>query len=261
MTNSSLLRLLADCRQRLDGKGFNVWGITTIEEFNAIQCRGSRLNAERAGSLSAVVVGSGGRALWQHLQGNGRSIGEPRRGYHPIDDFSERALLTEVENFRRLGYEACALFPFDKKPVNFVKLAESAGIGVLSPVVPFLLHPVYGPWISLRGAILLEARIPSNDALADFEPCSGCDSPCLSACPASVYGKGGEVRLDRCADHRSANGCVGGCEVRRACPIGKEHRFDASEEAFRHSYSLPMLRRWFGRGIWRFVPARMRRML
>lgn len=259
MGNKSLLKQLSACRKRLNARGFNLWGITRIEEHDAVQCRGMRLGDLREGSASAVVIGSGGRDLWTTLSQAEGFDAAPKRGYHPIDAYSERVLLEEAEHFRSLGYEVCALFPFTNGPVNFLKLAESAGVGVISPVIPFLLHPEFGPWISLRGALIFNRQIPSNGALDDFEPCSSCAAPCVSACPVETYGQGGEVHLDRCADHRDAGSCDTGCEVRRACPIGAEHRYGATEEAFRHAYSLPVLRRWFGLRWWKLVPARLRR--
>ena len=70
---------------------------------------------------------------------------------------------------------------------------------------------------------------------------------------------GGEAHLDRCAGHRHSGGCATGCDVRRVCPVGSEHRYGVEEETFRHSYSLATLRRWYGLGMWRFVPRRLRR--
>lgn len=258
MGKKSLLALLNESRKRLHACGFNLWGITAITDFDSFQCRDGRF--DEAGAGSAVVIGSGGRALWEHMEEQGHLNGQSaQRGYDPIDTYSELVLLREIEHFRRHGHEACAIFPFDRNPVNFTKLAEAAGIGVISPVIPFLLHPAYGPWISLRGALIFDVEIPSHGDLQDFGPCSECAAPCLDACPVAVYGRDGETHLDRCAGHRHAGGCSSGCDVRRACPVGSEHRYGSDEERFRHAYSLPLLERHYGLGWWRFLPSRIRR--
>ena len=92
-----------------------------------------------------------------------------------------------------------------------------------------------------------------------FQPCLTCHRPCLESCPAHVYdGKGG-ADLQTCALHRHAGNCETGCEVRRACPVGAEHRFGPEEERHRHAYSLFTMRKHFGLGAWKFVPRGFRR--
>ncbi len=71
-------------------------------------------------------------------------------------------------------------------------------------------------------------------------------------------GKGG-TNLRACASHRHGGGCVSGCDVRRACPVGAQHRYDPDEESFRHAYSLFAMRKHFGLGLWKLVPAAWRR--
>jgi hypothetical protein len=46
--------------------------------------------------------------------------------------------------------------------------------------------------------------------------------------------------------------------VRRACPVGTEHRYATDEEAHRQAHSLFAMRKWYGLGIWRFVPRFLR---
>ena len=258
MTQKTLLQMLADARRRLHAKGFNLWGVTSTDSFDASQCRGSRVSDQSENCCSIVVIGSGGRGLWDKLERLGRV---PSNGVaHPIDDFSREMIEAEAELLREAGHSVCTLFPFDRRPVNFLRLAEAAGIGRISPVVPFLLSPEYGPWLSLRGALILDAKLPATVEL-DFDPCGDCAAPCLTACPVDTYGESGEVRLGNCATHRDRGGCETGCDVRRACPVGSEHRYSEEEEGFRHAASLPSLRRWFGLGLWKMVPARIRRAL
>ena len=152
--------------------------------------------------------------------------------------------------------------PTDRRPLNFVQLAEMAGLGTISPVIGLLLHPEFGPWVSLRAALLVRGTpfVPADadGQSLDFAPCLSCAKPCLRACPVGVYDGLGGVALERCAAHRHAGGCDGGCEVRRACPVGARHRYGPVEEAFRHAYSLYSMRRHFGLGPWRLVPPPLR---
>jgi hypothetical protein len=257
MTNTALDSLLDQMRARLRAQGINLWGVARIEDFDGWQSRAGRLSACSSTCRSAIVIGTGGRDHWRHLV---EEQGQPGTGgANPLDRYSEHSLSREVDLLAEHGYRAKAVFPFAKRPVNFLRLAEIAGIGKLSPVVPFLLHPRYGPWISLRGALLLEEELEPTKELEDFTPCHFCHAPCLDACPVDTYGPHGHLDLRACGEHRQAGGCNGGCEVRRACPVGSAERYSSDEERFRHRDSLPILRRHFGLGFWKWLPARMRR--
>ncbi len=250
------------CRNFLQERGFNLWGIARASHFDASQCRESRLKVQAEGAgepKSVVVVGAGGRGLWDRLfEGKGLSSSRAK-GKHPIDSWSRHHLEEAAELLRREGLSVCTIFPFGKKPIDFLELAEDAGLGIVSPVVPFFLHPEYGPWVSLRGALVLSEVLEPTGPLTSFHPCSGCPAPCLEVCPVDTYLPHFPPNLAACAIHRDGGGCQGGCEVRRACPLGREHRYGPEEEAFRHSFSLKTLRRWFGLGAWKFLPEEVRR--
>jgi hypothetical protein len=265
-TSEDLLDLLADSRHRLTAVGFNLWGITRIDDFDGAECRGCRLGDLDDGSVSAVVVGSGGRHLWERMQAQGllpaaSGSGSWRRQCRqPIDAHARRMLDEEAALLRARGHEVCTVFPFDRGSLSFQKLAEASGLGVISPVVGFLLHPAYGPWVSLHGALVFKTPLPPTGELRDFAPCTGCPAPCLGPCPVSVYeGPNAPAHLDRCARHRDAGNCVTGCEVRRACPVGAEHRHGPMQESERQAAELHYLRRQHGIGLWKLVPARWRR--
>ena len=257
-----LEQTLDRCRVFLQEKGFNLWGIAQASHFDASQCREGRLSAHSGDGeapKSVVVVGAGGRGLWETLfDGVGLDLLK-ERGPHPIDGWSQRFIEKAASMLREEGLSVCTLYPFGRSPVDFLGLAEEAGLGIVSPVVPFFLHPQYGPWVSLRGALILSVPLAPTGPLRDYEPCSGCSCPCLQACPVGTYVPHLEPNLAACATHRNGGGCQGGCEVRRACPLGREHRYGPEEEAFRHSFSLKSLRRWFGLGLWKFVPEEVRR--
>ncbi len=148
MTTEKLDSLLIQMRSRLADQGINLWGVARMEDFDGWQSRQARLSTCSSDCKSAIVIGTGGREYWSHLV---EQKGQPSlQTANPLDRFSESALQREVGFLGNHGIRAKALFPFAKKPVDFLRLAELAGLGKLSPVVPFLLHPSYGPWISLR---------------------------------------------------------------------------------------------------------------
>jgi hypothetical protein len=126
-----------------------------------------------------------------------------------------------------------------------------------------LLYFEYGPWVALRTAILCAGQpfgAVADASIADrFQPCCSCSKPCVPACPATVHDGAGRQDLARCATHRHAGNCQSGCFSRRACPIGAEHRDGDGEHAHRHAFQLVTLQKWFGLGVWKFVPRFLRR--
>ncbi|MGA1524132.1 MAG: hypothetical protein ACO4CZ_09200 [Planctomycetota bacterium] len=250
--------LTAECTSR----GMNLVGAVDAAAFDATQPCGRRAGERLAGCDTIVLLGAGGRAAWEAVQARqGGSIGPARPGYHPIDAWSLDVAEQAAEQLRTLGCEVAVVPPDEQRPMNFRQLAEQVGFGTVSPVIGHLLHPEFGPWLSLRPALLVRGRPfgPRPPApLGDFAPCGGCPQPCRAACPSGTYRQPGSPDLLACAEHRLEGGCGTGCDTLRACPLGAEHRYGPEEEAFRHAYSLFRTRRWLGTGLWRFVPRRFR---
>ncbi len=242
--------------------GMNLVGAVTAEEYDASQPCGRRATERMPNCGTILLLGSGGRAAWDAIRADeGGEIHPPRRGYDPIDRWSERVAREVVKWLGGQGVRG-RLHRADARPfLNFRQLAEMAGLGVISPVIGHLLHPEFGPWVSLRIAVLLEGR-PFGDRpgqpLHDFYPCCTCHKPCVSACPSEAYDGAGRVDVLACADWRVKGGCATGCQTLGACPVGAQHRYGAAEESFRHRYSLFAIQKWQGVGFWRLVPRVLR---
>lgn len=257
MRSATLPRAFADSRERLAARGLNLWGVAQLEDFDPALCRGAKVGERNHDATSVIVIGTGGSALWEHLVATGET--DPRRP-GAVDDWTRRVLEEEVARLQAEGHRASAIFPFDRNPTCFVQMAEAAGLAVMSPVVSMLLHPRFGPWVDLRGALVVEEALPSTGEL-QYDPCADCDAPCLSACPVDTYPAVGRVELGRCATRRHAGGCAAGCEVRRVCPCGQDERYVPDAERAMQARVLPILRRTYGLGIWRLVPSLIRRRL
>lgn len=251
--------LLDDVRRDAARHGFNLVGSVAAESFDRSQPRGRRAAELWPACRSILVIGSGGGALWQAVW-NGRPRRRPSPGFHPIDDHTASYVEGLLRTLRRRDVQACAVYPDDRPTLGFVPLGEMAGLGTVSPVIGQLLHPEYGPWVSLRAAVLVDEEIgtSADERLVGFQPCTHCSRPCVRACPRQVYDGRGGADLVRCGEHRHAGHCADGCDVRRACPVGAAHRYGREEESFRHAYSLYTMRRHLGLGLWKWVPRRLR---
>ncbi len=190
--------------------------------------------APAAGERQLILLGHGGRRLWECVQAAG--VG----GDDPIDDYTVRIVAgwfaAHVPDVR---YRI--LYPGDH-PVGLQRLGQLAGWHHASPFM-LGIDPEWGTWYAYRAVVLAEADFCPSEAVNRNHPCAGCRArPCVAACPAGALA-GGSFSLEKCIAHRTAadSGCRHTCIARLACPVGSEHRYD--EGQMRHAYriSLAML--------------------
>ena len=133
----------------------------------------------------------------------------------------------------RLPGPSRALFAFEQRGggfADFVALGRAAGLGAPGRL-GLLLHPVYGPWLSIRAVLLCALRLEPTPPLAAFDPCSGCPAPCAAACPGAAL-SGPRFDVAACAaTRRREPGCQLRCDARRACVLGPEHAYSGEAEA------------------------------
>lgn len=248
--------LLEQVRARATAAGLNLIGLVDRARFDSAEPRERRLGAVNGRCGTALVLGTGGRALAMLHDRWHRETGKP-----PAASLNGTALAAtaHIAAFLQSQRIACTLVTFEgRHRLRAERLGEAAGFGTVSPVSGLLLHPDYGPWLRVRAALLCEGMpfgaVADASIAEQFHPCCGCSRPCVAACPASVHDGLGHHDLARCGSHRSAGGCRTECSTRGACPLGSEHRDVDGEQSHRHTYELASLQRWFGLGIWRLVP-------
>ena len=206
--------------------GLNLVGVASLAAYDAQVAPERRLARRLEGAESVIVVGNGGGAFWEAYRRACAADPALAARPDPLDDFTRevveaaRAPLTDAQAMR-------IVFPFGfDAEVSFTRLAVLAGIGRPS-LLGVLVHPVYGPWIALRAAILVRGRLAAPRPADGFDPCPTCrDRPCMSACPAGAIEAEG-WSLSQCAGHRAPpdDPCAGRCHARVACVLGPEHRY------------------------------------
>ncbi len=138
---------------------------------------------------AVIVVGSGGRALWERFTAWAaadfarRFRDEP----HPLDRYVAGVLDGGDAILARAGVSARRLEPtvLFAPRVDFRRLAAAARLGGDAPL-GMVVHPVYGPWWALRGAWLVDRALAPTPPLAD--PCRGCPAPCRAAIAPGAEG-------------------------------------------------------------------------
>jgi hypothetical protein len=179
-----------------------------------------------------VVVASGGRALFDAFS----SAPEAALSSDPVDAYTRRVVETAAGC---LGGGALALFAFEQRGgvyADFVALGQAAGLGAPSRL-GLLLHPEFGPWMSIRAVVLTEREVAETGPARGFDPCSGCPAPCVRACRGEAVptaaGVFDSARFDVaacCATRASEPGCRLRCDARRACVIGPDHAYSPAAE-------------------------------
>jgi hypothetical protein len=191
------------------------------------------------GAASAIVIGNGGGAFWRAF------VAEQRDEPEPLDAFTRRMIEERaVPVVTRACGTPCVVYPFapPDETLPFMRLAACAGLGRPS-LLGVLVHPVYGPWIALRAALLVPVALTAPRPAADFDPCPGCrERPCVAACPAGAVSAAG-WDVPRCAAYRAQpdDPCAARCHARFDCVIGREHRYPAAALAHHQGRVRPLL--------------------
>jgi len=219
--------------------GLDLVGATSLAAYDAAVRPDRALRHLAPGARSAIVIGNGGRRFWDAFRGSGSDPGVR----HPLDAYTRR-VVEEVTRPLIDGQAARIVYPFGAgtPPVSFMRLAECAGLGRPS-LLGVLVHPVYGPWIALRAAILVPAVVTAPRPAAGFDPCPTCvERACMTACPAGAVDVSG-WDVGRCATQRSRNddACVSACHARFACVVGRAHRHPAEALAYHQAAARPAL--------------------
>jgi hypothetical protein len=222
--------LLAELEHSARAHGFDLFGVVDAQRFDAAQPVENRCSRLLPDCGTAIVVGRGGP-----------------------DKFDGRALAELGRVLRQRGLRVRVASPL-RSSISFACLGEAAGLGIVSPVIHRLLHPQFGPWVTVHGVLLVSGRpfgpIADASIAETFHPCCKCHRPCVEACPAEVHDGHGESDFGRCHEHRHAGGCGDACLVVRACPIGSGQRVEAAREADRHRDESRLLAVRHAHGFW-----------
>jgi ferredoxin len=223
-----------EANPQLAAAGFNASGILSARDYDALVPAAWRSDALLAEARSAVVLGCGGRAFADAFARSPEAQSLPLRD--PIDRFSTRVVHEMIATMPDGGRSARALFYWERhenRYADFVALGRACGLGWDSRLA-MLLHPAFGPWISIPAVVLTLDVLEPTPAQAGPAPCIGCHAPCASACPGGAL-EFERFDIDACSRTTlSLAPCRQRCDARRACVVGREHAYRAeAEQMFR----------------------------
>jgi hypothetical protein len=201
---------------------------------------------------SIVIIGNGGGDFWRCF----KAYAARNRGWlerdNPLDDFTRAIVEAEVAAPIRaagVGYRAVYPFTSDGPTLNFMLLARLAGLAGPS-IIGVVVHPLFGPWIAFRGALLLETELDRPGEAIGFDPCPKCSTrSCISACPAPAISFPSGWDIPRCLEHRveADPACSDRCHARVACVLGPTHRYPDDELAYHQMRAMRAMRPYYQR--------------
>jgi epoxyqueuosine reductase QueG len=197
----------------LEGTGLNLFGSSTIADYDRRAPVGFRSTDLMPRALGVVVVASAGRELWARVRD---SLGqEDWCGAHPLDFHVARLLDRADVALAHAGIGSRRFEPtvYASPLLDFRALGELAGLGSMGPF-GLLIHEVHGPWWAMRGAWLVDAPVPPPRV--PRPPCAGCAAPCL----------GGAKRPEGIL--------LATPSVRGRCPVGGESRYTDEQIAYHY---------------------------
>ncbi len=207
----------------------NVRGVLDAARWDALVPPAWRTAALLPGARSAWLLASGGRALFEAF----RRAPESALARDPLDTYTRRVAEETAASLRDAGQRARPLLAFERRGdgfADFVALGRAAGLGAPSRL-GLLLHPEYGPWLSIRAAVLTDLALEATPGCVGFDPCEDCPAPCRAACPTAAPGPQ-RFDVEACRRGRAQEAaCRLRCDARHACVVGREHAYAAEAEA------------------------------
>jgi len=243
--------LLKTITSALAPHGLNLIGTTTVADYEALVPSQYHVASLLPEAKTLIVIGNGGGQFWEGF----RAYCQERPGYlqgrrHPLDDYTVEVIektLTPILAQPGVGYRYLYPFRFWSEPVSFMHLARASGLAGPS-ILGVVIHPVYGPWMALRAALLINQEFRAAPTAAGFDPCPTCvERACMAACPASAVSVQKGWDIPACVQHRlrvTAN-CVDYCHARFDCVYGREHRYPLDELQYHQRTSFAEMRKYF----------------
>jgi hypothetical protein len=218
----------------LGAHGLNLVGALAADRYDSLVSPPWRTAEILPTARSAVLLGCGGPEFFRAA----RASDEWRAGVDPVDRFARRWVEFQCALWREAGFDTQGFLYADQRRsadeshfADFSSLAAASGIGVPSRL-GILLHPRFGPWLSIRGLLLTERSCAPTKPL-DWNPCPGCHAPCEQACPSDQVLLTSGFDVEACfATKESTPACRSSCAARRACVYGRDQVYDREAETY-----------------------------
>lgn len=246
--------ILDDVRTAAAKNGLNLVAATAADRYDAAVTPAYRAAAIAPGARSIIVIGNGGGAFWKSFKRHADENPGWTARDNPLDDFTRAVIERDVAPAlaqSRIAHTIVYPFMSNGPTLNFMEAGKAAGLSGPS-ILGVVVHPVYGPWIAFRAAILLDELIDAPGEAYRFDPCPSCvPRTCISACPADAVSAAKGWDIPKCLTHRVEvePDCAPRCHARAGCVLGPEHRYPDDELAYHQMRALRAMRPYYDRHI------------
>ncbi len=230
--------------------GLNLVAATPADHYDTAVKPEYRATAIAPGARSIIVIGNGGGAFWKAFKEHSDKNPGWTAHDNPLDDFTRIVIDRDIAPvLTRSAVAYTIIYPFmgNGPTLNFMEAGKAAGLSGPS-ILGVVVHPVYGPWIAFRAAILVSELIDQPGEGRDFDPCPSCTArTCISACPANAVSAANGWDIPKCLSHRVEVevDCMPRCHARAGCVLGPEHRYPDDELAYHQMRSLRAMRPYY----------------
>ena len=238
--------LLINLKEHFKSHGFNIFRIIQSDNYDKYFNYEKKTKYILDNSKSIILIGFSGNRFWNILQKYLRA--NPNFAVSTenwIDDYTKIVFNQSEIHFSQNKINFQFIYPFGKDTLllDFMKIGKLAGIGVKS-LLGILLNPEFGTWMSFRGAIISNTETDNyNLPLIDFDPCTTCSKPCITACPANTISEKGSDWKSCIKFRIETETCSSNCFSRRACPYGAEHQYSEEQLSYHHRFVLESLKK------------------
>lgn len=243
--------LFDDIAKNAERFGLNLIAALPAERYEIAAAPAYRAGAIYPGCRSIVVIGNGGGDFWRAFKTHAAENPGWLERDNPLDDFTREVVEKEIAaRIQTAGVRCIAVYPFGSGPaLNFMQLAKLAGLAGPS-IIGVVVHPVFGPWIAFRAALLIDREIDHPGGAIGFDPCPTCSTrSCISACPAAAVSFPSGWDIPKCMAHRveAHPECADRCDARVACVLGPDKRYPDDELAYHQMRALRLMRQYYSK--------------
>jgi len=207
--------------------GFDLVQPFQVAWYNAAVDPAYRLPDFDRTSTLGILIGNT-RALWPRLLDALREQPALRLDPDPLDRYTVASVRRALQ---ALAPRWQVRWAHERPPrrVAMQRLAHVSGLAHVSR--SFLaVHPVYGPWIGLRAAVVVDADGPPGGPRDPSNPCPDCAHACLP-----LFERAAAALRARGPDQPGLGDTWRlWLAVRDACPVGREHRYSERQIAYHY---------------------------
>ncbi len=232
----------------LQESGFNIVVRVKADHYDGIVPGHKRASALLTPAVSIILVGFAGNKFWPHFQAFLRDNPKfSEEDENLIDNYTRLkfdVLMRKIVEGGRLVFKCAYSFGEGAFDLDFSILGMLGGLGVPS-LLGILLHPEYGTWISLRGAIITNVAFDDYEKpLANFNPCPSCVKPCIEKCPVGSISISG-WDCESCTGFRLCSEvCSKSCVSRNSCLYGARNRYSDEQIKYHHEFVSRIVKKY-----------------